>query len=113
MADVMNGLLDNLETSAASILDSIDEAAGKGKLDLIIQLPYVIKSEARQKTGEKKRQAMIDEQLNNSPHGIVYTDGTEDYSSNQRPPRIIFWTRWFLSRNCTIECPPMSSRQGD
>lgn len=86
MADVMNGpnsTISRLQRKL-SILDSIDEAAGKGKLDLIIQLPYVIKSEARQEQA-KKRQAMIDEQLNNSPHGIVYTDGTEKITQLNRP----------------------------
>ena len=86
MADVMNGpnsTISRLQRKL-SILDSIDDAAGKGKLDLIIQLPYVIKSEARQEQA-KKRQAMIDEQLNNSPHGIVYTDGTEKITQLNRP----------------------------
>lgn len=86
MADVMNGpnsTISRLQRKL-SILDSIDEAAGKGKLDLIIQLPYVIKSEARQEQA-KKRQAMIDDQLNNSPHGIVYTDGTEKITQLNRP----------------------------
>ena len=86
MADVMNGpnsTISRLQRKL-SILDSIDEAAGKGKLDLIIQLPYVIKSEARLEQA-KKRQAMIDEQLNNSPHGIVYTDGTEKITQLNRP----------------------------
>lgn len=86
MSDVMNGpnsTISRLQRKL-SILDSIDEAAGKGKLDLIIQLPYVIKSEARQEQA-KKRQAMIDEQLNNSPHGIVYTDGTEKITQLNRP----------------------------
>lgn len=86
MADVMNGpnsTISRLQRKL-SILDSIDEAAGKGKLDLIIQLPYVIKSEARQEQA-KKRQAMIDEQLNNSAHGIVYTDGTEKITQLNRP----------------------------
>lgn len=86
MADVMNGpnsTISRLQRKL-SILDSIDEAAGKGKLDLIIQLPYVIKSEARQEQAKKRQQA-IDEQLTNSAHGIVYTDGTEKITQLNRP----------------------------
>lgn len=59
-----------------NILDSIDEQAGSGKLDLIIQLPYVIKSEARRDQAEKRRKD-IEMQLAGSKYGIAYTDGTE------------------------------------
>jgi len=58
------------------ILDAIDEQSGSGKLDLIIQLPYVVKSAARKDQAEKRR-AEIEQQLNNSKYGIAYTDGTE------------------------------------
>ena len=57
-------------------LDSIDEQASSGKLDLIIQLPYVIKSEARRKQAEIRRRE-IEDQLAGSKYGIAYTDGTE------------------------------------
>jgi len=59
-----------------NILDAIDEQSGAGKLDLIIQLPYVIKSEARQQQAEKRRKD-IEMQLSGSKYGIAYTDGTE------------------------------------
>lgn len=59
-----------------NILDVIDEQSGSGKLDLIIQLPYVIKSDARKKQAEDKRKD-IETQLAGSKYGIAYTDGTE------------------------------------
>lgn len=66
-----------------NILDAIDEQSGSGKLDLIIQLPYVIKSEARQKQAEKRRKD-IEDQLK-GPYGIAYTDGTERITQLNRP----------------------------
>lgn len=59
-----------------NLLDMINEQTGSGKLDMIIQLPYVIKSEARKAQAEERRQEIID-QLANSKYGIAYTDGTE------------------------------------
>ena len=59
-----------------SLLDAIDEQSGSGKLDLIIQLPYVIKSEARRQQAEARRKD-IETQLAGSKYGIAYTDGTE------------------------------------
>ncbi len=59
-----------------NLLDLIDEQSGAGKLDLIIQLPYVIKSEARRKQAEARRQD-IENQLAGSKYGIAYADGTE------------------------------------
>jgi len=59
-----------------NLLDVIDEQSGSGKLDLIIQLPYVIKNEARRKEAEKRRND-IERQLTGSKYGIAYTDGTE------------------------------------
>ena len=67
-----------------ALLDSVDEATGSGKLDLIIQLPYVIKSEARQIQAEKRRQE-IEFQLRGSQYGIAYTDGTEKITQLNRP----------------------------
>jgi hypothetical protein len=67
-----------------SLLDSVDEATGSGKLDLIIQLPYVIKSEARQQQAEKRRED-IEFQLRGSKYGIAYTDGTEKITQLNRP----------------------------
>lgn len=59
-----------------NLLDAIDEQSGSGKLDLIIQLPYIVKSEARKAQAEKRRKD-IEEQLSGSKYGIAYTDGTE------------------------------------
>lgn len=67
-----------------ALLDSIDEQAGSGKLDLIIQLPYVIKSEARKQQAEMRRKD-IEEQLKGSQYGIAYTDGTERITQLNRP----------------------------
>jgi hypothetical protein len=67
-----------------ALLDSIDEQAGSGKLDLIIQLPYVIKSEARKQQAEIRRKD-IETQLKGSTYGIAYTDGTERITQLNRP----------------------------
>lgn len=67
-----------------SLLDTVDEQTSSGKLDLIIQLPYVVKSEARQAQAEKRRQD-IEFQLNGSKYGIAYTDGTEKITQLNRP----------------------------
>jgi hypothetical protein len=67
-----------------NLLDSIDEQSGSGKLDLIIQLPYIIKSEARKKQAEDRRKD-IETQLSGSKYGIAYTDGTERITQLNRP----------------------------
>lgn len=67
-----------------SLLDAVDEQSGSGKLDLIIQLPYVIKSEARRLQAEKRRED-IEFQLKGSQYGIAYTDGTEKITQLNRP----------------------------
>ena len=59
-----------------NLLDAIDEQSGSGKLDLIIQLPYIIKTEARRQQAETRRKD-IEMQLSGSKYGIAYTDGTE------------------------------------
>lgn len=59
-----------------NLLDVIDEQSGSGKLDLIIQLPYVIKTEARRQQAEARRKD-IESQLSGTKYGIAYTDGTE------------------------------------
>lgn len=59
-----------------NLLDVIDEQSGAGKLDLIIQLPYIIKTEARRQQAENRRKD-IEMQLAGSKYGIAYTDGTE------------------------------------
>lgn len=67
-----------------SMLDAVDEASASGKLDLIIQLPYVIKSDARKQQAEQRRQD-IEFQLKGSQYGIAYTDGTEKITQLNRP----------------------------
>lgn len=66
------------------LLDSIDEQTSSGKLDLIIQLPYVVKSEARKQQANERRQE-IERQLTGSKYGIAYTDGTEKITQLNRP----------------------------
>lgn len=67
-----------------NLLDAIDEQSGAGKLDLIIQLPYVIKSPTRQAQAERRRKD-IEMQLSGSKYGIAYTDGTERITQLNRP----------------------------
>lgn len=59
-----------------NLLDAVDEQSGSGKLDLIIQLPYVVKNETKKKQAEERRRA-IEEQLAGTKYGIAYTDATE------------------------------------
>ena len=66
-----------------SLMDVTDEQTASGKLDLIIQLPYVIKTEARQKQAEDRRKS-IEMQLASSKYGIAYTDGTEHITQLNR-----------------------------
>lgn len=66
-----------------NLLDSIDEQASSGKLDLIIQLPYIIKTEARRQQAEQRRKD-IEMQLAGSKYGIAYTDGTEKITQLNR-----------------------------
>lgn len=67
-----------------NLLDIIDEQSSSGKLDLIIQLPYIIKSEARRKQAEQRRKD-IEDQLSGTKYGIAYTDGTEHITQLNRP----------------------------
>ena len=67
-----------------NILDAIDEQSGSGKLDLIIQLPYIIKTESRRQQAENRRKD-IENQLSGSKYGIAYTDGTEKITQLNRP----------------------------
>lgn len=66
-----------------NLLDVIDEQSGSGKLDLIIQLPYVIKTEARRRQAENRRKD-IESQLSGSKYGIAYTDATEHITQLNR-----------------------------
>lgn len=67
-----------------NLLDVVDEQSSSGKLDLIIQLPYVIKSEARRDQAENRRKD-LEFQLKGSQYGIAYTDGTEKITQLNRP----------------------------
>lgn len=67
-----------------SLLDSMDERTSTGKLDMIIQLPYVIKSEARRKEADRRR-TELETQMSGSTYGIGYIDGTERIVQLNRP----------------------------
>jgi hypothetical protein len=67
-----------------NLLDAVDDASASGKLDLIIQLPYVIKSEQRRQQAEQRRKD-IEFQLSGTKYGIAYTDGTEKITQLNRP----------------------------
>lgn len=67
-----------------NLLDAIDEQSGSGKLDLIVQLPYTIRSEARANQAEKRRKD-VEKQLAGSKYGIAYIDGTERVTQLNRP----------------------------
>jgi hypothetical protein len=67
-----------------NLLDAVDEQSSSGKLDMIIQLPYVIKSDSRRQQAEQRRKD-IEFQLKGSQYGIAYTDGTEKITQLNRP----------------------------
>jgi hypothetical protein len=67
-----------------NLLDAVDEQSSSGKLDLIIQLPYVVKSEARRQQANQRR-TEIEDQLRGSKYGIAYADGTEKITQLNRP----------------------------
>lgn len=67
-----------------SLLDTVDEQSSSGKLDIILQLPYVIKSQARRDQADQRRKD-IEFQLKGSQYGIAYTDGTEKITQLNRP----------------------------
>ena len=83
--DVMNTPNSTLKrlTHKLALLDVIDEQSAAGKLDLIIQLPYTIKSESKKKQAEQRR-GQIEEQLAGSKYGIAYIDGTEKVTQLNR-----------------------------
>lgn len=70
--------------SKLNLLDVIDEQLGAGKLDIIIQLPYVVKSPLKKQQAEARRKD-LEEQLNNSKYGVAYADGTEKIIQLNRP----------------------------
>ena len=67
-----------------NLLDVVDDQSSSGKLDLIIQLPYTVKSEARRQQAEQRRKD-IEFQMTGSKYGIAYTDGTEKITQLNRP----------------------------
>lgn len=67
-----------------NLLDAVDETTSSGKLDLIVQLPYPIKTEMRRQEAEKRRKD-IESQLTGNKYGIAYTDGTEKFTQLSRP----------------------------
>lgn len=67
-----------------NLLDAVDEQSSSGKMDLIIQLPYVVKTETRRQQAEQRR-LDIERQLSGSKYGIAYTDGTERITQLNRP----------------------------
>ena len=71
-------------TRKLALLDVIDEQSGSGRLDLIIQLPYTVKSEARKNQANLRRNE-IEQQLRGTKYGIAYTDGTEKITQLNRP----------------------------
>lgn len=83
---VMNAHNSTLQrlTRKLALLDVIDEQSGSGRLDLIIQLPYTVKSEARKQQANMRRDE-IERQLRGTKYGIAYTDGTERITQLNRP----------------------------
>lgn len=75
-----------------NMLDAVDEQSSSGKLDMIIQLPYVIKSDARREQAEKRRED-LEGQLKGSKYGIAYTDGTEKITQLNRPAENNLWNQ--------------------
>lgn len=67
-----------------NLLDVIDNQSGSGKLDLIVQLPYVVKGDLRKKQAEERRRS-IEDQLTNTKYGIAYVDSTERITQLNRP----------------------------
>lgn len=67
-----------------NLLDAIDEQSGSGKLDILIQLPYAVKTEARRAQAETRRKN-VEDQLTGSKYGIAYIDGTERVTQLNRP----------------------------
>lgn len=71
-------------TYKLAMLDAVDEQTSSGKLDLIVQLPFSVRSELRQKQAEERR-AQIEHQLKDTKYGIAYVDGTEKVTQLNRP----------------------------
>lgn len=84
--EVMNSPNSTLRrlTRKLAVLDAIDEQTGSGKLDLIVQLPYAVRTETRKADAERRR-SELQEQLENSKYGVAYTDATEKIVQLNRP----------------------------
>lgn len=67
-----------------SLMDSMDDEIASGNLNLLVQLPYAVKTEAKQRQAEERRKAM-EEQLNGAKYGVAYIDGTESVTQLNRP----------------------------
>lgn len=78
-----NSMLQRL-THKLNLLDAIDEQSSSGKLDIIIQLPYVVKNDTKREQAEQRRRA-LEEQMKDSKYGIGYIDGTERITQLNRP----------------------------
>ncbi len=78
-----NGTVQRL-INKLNLLDAVDNQSSSGKLDLLIQLPYVLKTEARKEAANIRRQE-IEQQLTGSKYGIAYVDGTEKVTQLNRP----------------------------
>lgn len=97
-----NSVLQRLIRKLA-LIDSIDEQNASGKLDLIIQLPYVIKTESRMKQAEERR-GQIETQLTGSKYGIAYIDGSEHITQLNRPvennlmTQVEYYTKMFYNQ---------------
>lgn len=97
-----NSILQRLIRKLA-LIDSIDEQNASGKLDLIIQLPYVIKTESRLKQAEERR-GLIESQLTGSKYGIAYIDGSEHITQLNRPvennlmTQVEYYTKMFYNQ---------------
>lgn len=83
---VMNSPNSTLQRLIAklNLLDAIDKQSSSGKLDLIVQLPYVVKSERLEERAKKRRQE-VEAQLKDSKYGIAYMDGSEKITQLNRP----------------------------
>ena len=75
-----------------SLLDAVDEANSSGRLDLIIQLPYTVRTELRKEQAQKRKQE-IEDQLYNSKYGLAYTDATEKVIQLNRPVENTLWNQ--------------------
>lgn len=86
-----NSTMQRLKRTLAN-LDILDDRNASGKLDLIIQLPYVVKNDTRREQAEKRRKD-IEMQLTGSRYGIAYTDGTERITQLNRPVENNYWNQ--------------------